>query len=598
MVGLFAVGMVFTSVINIKNARDQFISEKELKTRHLVEGCYTLIAHFHDLQVNGELSEAAAKLAAINAVKAMRYEGKDYFWINDLGKPIPTMIMHPTVPALDGKVLDDPKFNTATSMGVGNDGELQPMRDHKNIFATMVEVADKGGSGYITYDWPKPNAGGGVTDKQYPKLSYVKKFEPWGWVVGSGIYIDDIDKTAWKVISSSLALLTIVLALLVAIAYWLVRAIMRPLKQAIGIAETVAAGNLMSEIEVTSKDETGQLMQALKDMNASLVKLVGEVRGRTDNISTGTAEIASGNADLSSRTEQQASSLEETASTMEELTLTVKQNAENARHANQLAAGASDVAVKGGNVVRQVVDTMNGISASSKKIGDIIGVIDDIAFQTNILALNAAVEAARAGEQGRGFAVVASEVRNLAQRSAAAAKEIKTLIRDSTGQVDAGTQLVDEAGKTMDEIVMSVKRVTDIMAGITTASQEQSTGIEQVRLAVSQMDEVTQQNAALVEEAAAAAESLNEQAQKLAHAVATFKIDAEASETMSTRIKATDPQKKVIHFAPRNLVNSSTERKIKLNSQQIKGARPQITDTQHVDDHAVFQGRLQSKNQQ
>jgi methyl-accepting chemotaxis protein len=306
----------------------------------------------------------------------------------------------------------------------------------------------------------------------------------------------------------------------------LIRDLVRSLNEAVLVAEKVAGGDLTGHIEVKSTDEMGKLLQALKDMNESLVKIVGEVRGGTDSISTASKQIASGNADLSQRTEEQASSLEETASSMEELTSTVKQNAENAKQANQLAAGASEVAVKGGTVVGQVVTTMSSINDSSKKIVDIISVIDGIAFQTNILALNAAVEAARAGEQGRGFAVVATEVRTLAQRSAAAAKEIKELISDSVHKVEDGTRLVDEAGKTMDEIVSSVKRVTDIMAEISAASQEQSSGIEQVNQAVTQMDEVTQQNAALVEEAAAAAESMQEQAQGLAQAVSVFKLSA------------------------------------------------------------------------
>ncbi|MHB1052938.1 MAG: methyl-accepting chemotaxis protein [Thiobacillus sp.] len=308
----------------------------------------------------------------------------------------------------------------------------------------------------------------------------------------------------------------------------LVRAISRPLCRAVRFAEGVAAGDLTQNIEVSANDETGQLMQAMKDMNASLVNIVGQVRTGTETIALASREIASGNADLSARTESQASSLEETASSMEELTSTVKQNAENARQANQLVASTADVAVKGGQVVGQVVDTMASIKDSSRKIADIIGVIDGIAFQTNILALNAAVEAARAGEQGRGFAVVASEVRNLAQRSAGAAKEIKALIEDSVGKVDAGGKLVDEAGKTMDEIVSSVKRVTDIMSEIAAASQEQSAGIEQVNQAITQMDDVTQQNAALVEEAAAAAESLQDQAAQLAQAVSVFKLDGVA----------------------------------------------------------------------
>ena len=307
-----------------------------------------------------------------------------------------------------------------------------------------------------------------------------------------------------------------------------IRSIIRPLAEAVRIARSVAAGDLTSRIDVNSQDEIGQLLLAMKDMNASLANIVGQVRTGTETIAVASREIASGNADLSNRTESQASSLEETASSMEELTSTVKQNAENARQANQLVVSSADVAVKGGKIMGQVVDTMASIKQSSRKIADIIGVIEGVAFQTNILALNAAVEAARAGEQGRGFAVVATEVRNLAQRSAGAAKEIKVLIDDSVGQVDAGGKLVDEAGKTMDEIVSSVKRVTDIMSEIAAASQEQSSGIEQVNQAITRMDEVTQHNAALVKEAAAAAESLQDQAGKLTEAVSVFKLDGVA----------------------------------------------------------------------
>ncbi|MDP2977842.1 MAG: methyl-accepting chemotaxis protein, partial [Thiobacillus sp.] len=269
----------------------------------------------------------------------------------------------------------------------------------------------------------------------------------------------------------------------------------------------------------------GQLMQALKDMNESLVRVVGQVRTGTDTVATASSEIAAGNLDLSSRTEQQASSLEETANSMEELTSTVKENAEQTHHASKLVLSTVEIAVNGGEVVGKVIDTMGSIKDSSRKIADIIGVIDGIAFQTNILALNAAVEAARAGEQGRGFAVVASEVRNLAQRSASAAKEIKILIGDSVEQVEAGRKLVDEAGEAMDDIVTSVQLVADIISGSAAASQEQSSGIEQVNRAIAQMDQVTQQNAALVEEAAAAAESLQDQAGKLAEAVSVFRLE-------------------------------------------------------------------------
>ncbi|MDR6855406.1 methyl-accepting chemotaxis protein [Variovorax guangxiensis] len=330
-----------------------------------------------------------------------------------------------------------------------------------------------------------------------------------------------IDGTRWLLIGLGL------LALATGIGWTvgLVRSIVRPLDEAIFIAETVAAGDLSKEFETERGGEFGRLLRGMGEMEDTLTDVVSRIKESTDSIVTASREIAAGNQDLSSRTEEQASALEQTAASMEELTSTVKQNADNARQANQLALSASDVAVKGGEVVSQVVDTMASINASSRKIVDIIGVIDGIAFQTNILALNAAVEAARAGEQGRGFAVVASEVRNLAQRSAAAAKEIKGLIDDSVGKVDAGSALVGEAGKTMGEIVGSIKRVTDIVGEITAASHEQTQGIEQINQAITQMDQVTQQNAALVEEAAAAAASMQEQAGKLSQVVGTFKLD-------------------------------------------------------------------------
>jgi methyl-accepting chemotaxis protein len=312
--------------------------------------------------------------------------------------------------------------------------------------------------------------------------------------------------------------------LAVAVGWLFTRSITQPMRQAVTIAQTVAAGDLTSRIDVDMKDETGELLAALKAMNDSLRTIVHQVRDGTRTLATATGEIVTGNLDLSSRTEQQASALEETASSLEELTSTVKQNADNARQANQLAQSASQVAVRGGTVVADVVTTMEAINESANRIVDIIGVIDGIAFQTNILALNAAVEAARAGEQGRGFAVVASEVRNLAQRSASAAKEIKVLIGDSVSKVNEGSRLVHEAGTTMDNVVGSVRRMTDIMAEITAASQEQEAGIEQINQAVSEMDAVTQQNAALVEEAAASAQSLQVQSNELEQMVSTFRL--------------------------------------------------------------------------
>ncbi|MGK5068998.1 methyl-accepting chemotaxis protein [Janthinobacterium sp. RT4P48] len=364
-----------------------------------------------------------------------------------------------------------------------------------------------------------------------------------------------IDATAQAIEAAnqrSFTLLLTLCALVVAlgsVCAWLItRSITVPLQAAVKVAETVADGDLRTHFGPAASDEIGDLMRALHGMNEALRKVVSEVQTGTNAIATASGEIAAGNQDLSARTEQQASSLEETASSMEELTSTVKQNADNARQANQMAVAASGVAERGGSIVSEVVDTMGAIDTASTKIVDIIGVIDGIAFQTNILALNAAVEAARAGEQGRGFAVVATEVRNLAQRSAAAAREIKALIGDSVEQVNNGTRLVRQAGSTMGEVVDSVRRVTDIMAEITAASAEQSMGIDQVNQAIAQMDQVTQQNAALVEEAAAAAESMQDQAARLAQVAAGFQLEHAA--VAAAPVRATRPARAAIAATP------------------------------------------------
>ncbi len=355
--------------------------------------------------------------------------------------------------------------------------------------------------------------------------------------------------TIWVSASSAL-----VLAVLLAL--WIIRSITRPIQRAVQVSRAVAAGDLSLQFEAAGKNETAQLLLALKEMQSSLVKVVFNVRQGAESVSTASAEIAQGNQDLSSRTEAQASALEQTAASMEQLGATVKQNADSARQANQLAMSASTVAVKGGDVVAQVVQTMKGINDSSRKIADIISVIDGIAFQTNILALNAAVEAARAGEQGRGFAVVASEVRSLAGRSAEAAKEIKALISASVERVEQGSTLVDQAGSTMTEVVNAIKRVTDLMGEISAASSEQASGVAQVGEAVTQMDQATQQNAALVEQMAAAAGSLKSQAQELVQVVAVFKLGANDTQRGSVL-----PSAAVRSHAPGALPFKGTERR-------------------------------------
>jgi methyl-accepting chemotaxis protein len=679
------LGLLIISAFALFTQRTLLLEDRQIKTRHVVESVFGVLNYNFDLQTQGVLTEQQAKSAAMGAIKKMRYEEKEYFWINDL---TPRILMHPMKPELDGKDASEIKDPSGL-----------------RLFVEFANTVRKNGAGFVSYLWPKP----GFTDP-VRKISYVKGFTPWGWVIGSGIYIDDID----SIFLNSVKWMFGVIAILALVAFIILQLIIRNLTKSLGgepdfaaeVANKISCGDLSTELLIKNGDNVS-LMYSMKNMQESLkltvseiqavvkagvqgdfnkklalsgkqgfgkdiaielnllsdsidaafkdtirvahalaqgdlsqkvtrdytgaynevkvnvnatvdslssivaemhelveaaatrgdfsvqmdlhdkigftktlsellnqlsavtdtglrdvvrvaqalaaadltlkitkdypglfgqtkdavnttvdnlLRLVGEVRVSVDSISTASKEIATGNNDLSQRTEIQASSLEETAASMEELTATVKQNAESARQANQLAHSASNVAEKGGAVVKEVIHTMSSINESSNKIVDIISVIDGIAFQTNILALNAAVEAARAGEQGRGFAVVATEVRNLAQRSAAAAREVKALIGNSVEKVEAGAKLVDNAGKTMEEIVVAVKRVTDIMTEISAASSQQSSGLEQVNQAIAQMDEVTQQNAALVEQAAAAAESLEEEAQSLSGSVSVFKI--------------------------------------------------------------------------
>ncbi len=395
-----------------------------------------------------------------------------------------------------------------------------------DIAQLVIDVARPESPTHVgSYWYPKPGQ-----KEPLRKITYSQAIPGWNWAVFTGAYVDDIDEAFYAMLWRVLGL-TLIVGVVVTVGILLT---MRSIRKSLGgepayaadIAARIANGDLTATVKVAATDQQSMLY-AMQRMQESLSGTVGQVRRGVEEINVGAREIAAGNANLSSRTEEQAASLEETAASMEQLAATVKQNAENARQANQLAANASEVAERGGSAVSEFVGTMQDISSSSAKIGQIVSVIDGIAFQTNILALNAAVEAARAGEQGKGFAVVAGEVRSLAQRSASAAKEIKELIEDSVAKVDLGSQQVERTGATMQEIVMSVKRVTDIMGEISAASAEQASGIDQVNLAVAQMDEVTQQNAALVEQAAAAAGSLEDQAQQLAQAVSVFRLRAQ-----------------------------------------------------------------------
>jgi methyl-accepting chemotaxis protein len=496
-VAAILLGFVLLIALLSSRSSTSLMAVKMLNTVDQVKAAEGIAKSYYD-KSRGGMPEAEAKAAAAAEIGKIRYSGGEYLWINDMG---PRMVMHPIKPDLNGKDLSGNKDPTG-----------------KALFMEMVQTVKASHAGYVDYLWPKP----GATDP-VPKRSYVQGFEPWGWVIGSGVYVDDVAAVVRKDATVTLVLVVVV-GILVVLA---VEIFVRRLRSRLGVVRevmhAVADGDLRSQVDAGPRDEIGEVMSEVAAMQQRLMELVKGIRDATESIGVASSEVATGSQDLSARTEQTAANLQQTAASMQALTERVQHSAQAARQTHELADTAAGQARQGAGVMEQVITTMDGISASSRKIADIIAVIDGVAFQTNILALNAAVEAARAGEQGRGFAVVAGEVRTLAQRSADAAREIKALIMDSVERVGEGTAQVGRGGQSMSDILAAVQRVSTTVGEISAASVAQSDGIGQVNQAVTQLDSMTQQNAALVEQTAAAAASLREQAATLNQMVAVFK---------------------------------------------------------------------------
>ncbi|WP_025916874.1 methyl-accepting chemotaxis protein [Herminiimonas sp. CN] len=478
---------------------EQAVQARMDATRQHVEIAHGILAWAHGQETSGKLPRAQAQDMAKQSIARLRYDGSEYFWINDMQ---PRMIMHPFKPELDGKDIGSIKDPNGFA-----------------LFNAFVATVRKDGKGFVSYQWPKPGS-----DAPVDKISYVQGFEPWGWVIGSGIYIGDLQQKSVHRLSWVGGIIAIALLIEAYLFLSFYYAMDSGLKEARRHLHAMAEGDLSTTPAPWGRDETAQLMVDLRNMQDALRGMVLRVRRSSDEIVHSSSEIASGAIDLSVRTEQAASNLEESAASMEELTSTVGNTAEHTAEASQVARRNAQAATDGGRVMLEVVATMDGIRTSSAKIGEIIGTIDGIAFQTNILALNAAVEAARAGEQGRGFAVVASEVRMLAQRSTDAAKEIKALIGRSVEQVEVGTDIVRKAGASIEEIVTSSQRVNHLLGEVASGAREQSQGIIQIGQAVQDLDRMTQQNATLVEESATAASAMKDQAYTLAEEVSHFRL--------------------------------------------------------------------------
>ncbi|MBS4096618.1 MAG: cache domain-containing protein [Sulfuricella sp.] len=486
LVGLAIVGLGVSVALSLLIFQKSLLEDRQIKTKHVVETAYNIVVHYGKLAADQKIPLEEAQRQAIEVVRGLRYEEKEYFWIQDLA---PRMIMHPIRPELDGTPVADKTDPTG-----------------KRLYVEMAEVAKKHKAGFVSYLWSKST---GAEPTQ--KISYVQLYEPWGWVIGSGIYLDDVQAAFMEQVTKFAVIAASILAILSLAALWIIRSIVRPLKDAVHVADQLAEGDLTARIDSGGKDETGQLLTAMQNMVSKLSQIIGEVRSATDNISSASEEVSATAQSLSQASSEQAASVEETSASIEQMSASINQNTENSKVTDGMASQAAKQAVDGGEAVKQTADAM-------KQIADKIGIIDDIAYQTNMLALNAAIEAARAGEHGKGFAVVAAEVRKLAERSQVAAQEIGEVAKSSVA-------LSEKAGKLLDEMVPAINKTSDLVQEITAASEEQSAGVAQVNTAMSQLNQITQQNASSSEELAATAEEMSSQSEQLQQLMAFFKVN-------------------------------------------------------------------------
>ncbi len=544
-------GMVIIAAYVLQSERATMLEDRKVKTRHLVEAAHGVLSHYQDMARHGMMTEEEAKKSVLSAIKALRYDNKEYFWINDLGAPVPKMVMHPTVPALDGNVLDAEKFNCATSMQEGIDGPVVRTNGKKNLFVAFNEVSVKAGHGFVTYDWPKPVPGGGVTKELFEKLSYVKKFDGWNWVIGSGIYLDDVDAVFWNHAAWSIGIIAVIATLIGIFLAMVIRGITRPLGELEKAMATIQSTHDLSQrVGVSSGDEIGRIGQSFNQMIASFQDIIQRVVSNSRGVMQAAARLSesSHRVALSSQTQSDAASA--MAAAVEEVTTSIEHVADSSQETNNIARKAGELASQGGEVVHGAAAEMSKIADSvthsshfimelgehSKQISAIVSVIKDIADQTNLLALNAAIEAARAGEQGRGFAVVADEVRKLAERTTRSTEEITGMIgsiqngtqqavasmQEGSSRVNDGVNMANRAGESMIQIHDGARQVIAAVSDISTALREQSAASNQVAQNVEKIARMTEENSVAAHEIAAQSQQLESLAQSLEEAVSRF----------------------------------------------------------------------------